>query len=242
MAVLPRPTRSCPLAPTMTQDFLDSFIPMLPTQKKPKNPTNNFAVKSEKASDNQNEDIDIFAAFPPKQKQKQKRRQGTKTTVKSQSMEDMKGEETKHWCDICKLELNAHNQLEQHYAGKSHAKRLKMMQREAEELVKTAAESHMDPNHSQAIPHRKLVKRIIDANAPRGENGKLYCTLCDVSMPSPQVAQTHFGGKKHLKKLGALKQTEVMGVDVVDVTAPGSAETHCLLRHIIYICIFCHTH
>ena len=71
-----------------------------------------------------------------------------------------------------------------------------------------------------------MVKRVIDANAPRGENGKLRCVLCDVTMPSPQVAQTHFNGKKHQKKLAALKAAEetpdeILEDSVCDVTRPG---------------------
>lgn len=72
----------------------------------------------------------------------------------------------------------------------------------------------------------RLVKRLIDANAPRGANGKLRCNLCSVTMPSPQVAQTHFSGKKHQRKLEALKTAEETMQEVLtdtplDVTAPG---------------------
>ena len=70
------------------------------------------------------------------------------------------------------------------------------------------------------------MKRVIDANAPRGDNGKLRCVLCQVTMPSPQVAQTHFSGKKHQKKLAALKtaeqtQEEILNDSVCDLTSPG---------------------
>ena len=72
----------------------------------------------------------------------------------------------------------------------------------------------------------RLVKRVIEANSPRGENGKLRCVLCQVTMPSPQVAQTHFNGKKHQKKLAALKtaeptQEEMLHESVCDLTSPG---------------------
>ena len=72
------------------------------------------------------------------------------------------------------------------------------------------------------------MKRVIEANAPRGENGKLRCVLCGVTMPSPQVAQTHFNGKKHQKKLAALKaasqtQEEILNDPVCDITSPGTS-------------------
>ena len=74
------------------------------------------------------------------------------------------------------------------------------------------------------------MKRVIDANAPRGDNGKLRCVLCQVTMPSPQVAQTHFNGKKHQKKLAALKtaeqtQEEILIDSVCDLTSPGRFDT-----------------
>ena len=75
----------------------------------------------------------------------------------------------------------------------------------------------------------RLVKRLIDANAPRGENGKLRCALCEVTMPSAQVAQTHFSGKKHQKKLEAIKMAEETEEEIFhdspcDVLVPGKEE------------------
>jgi len=130
-------------------------------------------------------------------------------------------------CDVCKITLNAPNQLEQHFAGKSHSKRLKMTHREAEELVQAAADSQTNDEEPSVVAPSRLVKRVIEANAPRGENGKLRCVLCEVTMPSPQVAQTHFNGKKHQKKLAALKATEItrdemLNDSVCDLTLPGA--------------------
>merc|ERR1712142_1254607 len=142
------------------------------------------------------------------------------------------------WCDVCRITLNAPNQLEQHFAGKSHSKRLKMTHREAEELVKAAADSQIDETKPTPLNPSGLVKRVIEANAPRGENGKLRCVLCGVTMPSPQVAQTHFNGKKHQKKLAALKaasqtQEEILNDPVCDITSPGAIGTDVSLTRAI---------
>jgi len=168
-----------------------------------------------------------------------KRKNGGKTvTSRGKASDVATTTSAPQWCEVCKITLNAPNQLEQHYAGKSHSKRLKMTQREAEELVKKAADSQIPEDEPPVVAPSRLVKRLIDANAPRGENGKLRCVLCHVTMPSPQVAQTHFSGKKHQKKLEALKMVEETTEEIFhdtpcDITQPGAVGTDVTLSRAV---------
>uniref|UniRef100_A0A668TM16 Zinc finger matrin-type protein 3 n=1 Tax=Oreochromis aureus TaxID=47969 RepID=A0A668TM16_OREAU len=94
------------------------------------------------------------------------------------------------YCKLCNVTLNSAQQAQAHYQGKNHSKKLRNFY----------AGSQQPP--AIRIPEA-LETAVLPPGAPRvilaTEND--YCKLCDASFSSPAVAQAHYQGKNHAKKL-----------------------------------------
>uniref|UniRef100_A0A3B3Y6F2 Zinc finger matrin-type protein 3 n=1 Tax=Poecilia mexicana TaxID=48701 RepID=A0A3B3Y6F2_9TELE len=94
------------------------------------------------------------------------------------------------YCKLCNVTLNSAQQAQAHYQGKNHSKKLRNFY----------AGSQQPP--AIRIPEA-LEGAGPNAGAPRvilaTEND--YCKLCDASFSSLAVAQAHYQGKNHAKKL-----------------------------------------
>uniref|UniRef100_A0A2D4PGK6 Zinc finger matrin-type protein 3 n=1 Tax=Micrurus surinamensis TaxID=129470 RepID=A0A2D4PGK6_MICSU len=86
-------------------------------------------------------------------------------------------------CRLCNVTLNSAQQAQAHYQGKNHSKKLRNYY---------AASSCPAPARGSSP---KPGGRVILAT----END--YCKLCDASFSSPAVAQAHYQGKNHAKRL-----------------------------------------
>lgn len=105
------------------------------------------------------------------------------------------------YCKLCNVTLNSAQQAQAHYQGKNHGKKLRnyyaanscpppaRMSNAVESVATPAA-----PVPAQVGPF-KPGGRVILAT----END--YCKLCDASFSSPAVAQAHYQGKNHAKRL-----------------------------------------
>ncbi|OCT80751.1 hypothetical protein XELAEV_18027565mg [Xenopus laevis] len=103
-------------------------------------------------------------------------------------------------CKLCNVTLNSAQQAQAHYQGKNHNKKLRnycassscpasSRMSQTVEMISPQAVSSLNTSSTKACG------RVILAT----END--YCKLCDASFSSPVVAQAHYQGKNHAKRL-----------------------------------------
>ncbi|XP_077017215.1 zinc finger matrin-type protein 3 isoform X2 [Tamandua tetradactyla] len=105
------------------------------------------------------------------------------------------------YCKLCNVTLNSAQQAQAHYQGKNHGKKLRNYYaanscpppaRMSSAVESVTAPALPTPPQGGAL---KPGGRVILAT----END--YCKLCDASFSSPAVAQAHYHGKNHAKRL-----------------------------------------
>ncbi|KAG8581285.1 hypothetical protein GDO81_007616 [Engystomops pustulosus] len=100
-------------------------------------------------------------------------------------------------CKLCNVTLNSAQQAQAHYQGKNHSKKLRNYSASSScpassrHTLHTVSPGSSSPN----VTPPKSGGRVILAT----END--YCKLCDASFSSPVVAQAHYQGKNHAKRL-----------------------------------------
>uniref|UniRef100_A0AAZ3NVS9 Zinc finger matrin-type protein 3 n=1 Tax=Oncorhynchus tshawytscha TaxID=74940 RepID=A0AAZ3NVS9_ONCTS len=112
------------------------------------------------------------------------------------------------YCKLCNVTLNSAQQAQAHYQGKNHSKKLRNFYagsqqppaiRIPEVIEPLSQQLLMTPPTDSATPKQPVsfmgASRVILAT----END--YCKLCDASFSSPAVAQAHYQGKNHAKRL-----------------------------------------
>ncbi|XP_055364486.1 zinc finger matrin-type protein 3-like isoform X2 [Betta splendens] len=110
------------------------------------------------------------------------------------------------YCKLCNVTLNSAQQAQAHYQGKNHSKKLKnfyagsqqppaIRMCEVPEAGQTAPGAGGGDGDAGRQPLYTGATRVILAT----END--YCKLCDASFSSLAVAQAHYQGKNHAKKL-----------------------------------------
>uniref|UniRef100_A0A665VA70 Zinc finger matrin-type protein 3 n=1 Tax=Echeneis naucrates TaxID=173247 RepID=A0A665VA70_ECHNA len=103
------------------------------------------------------------------------------------------------YCKLCNVTLNSAQQAQAHYQGKNHSKKLRNFYAGSQqppairipEVLDVAGQTTL----SSGSNDNDGATRVILAT----END--YCKLCDASFSSPAVAQAHYQGKNHAKKL-----------------------------------------
>ncbi|XP_051966845.1 LOW QUALITY PROTEIN: zinc finger matrin-type protein 3-like [Xyrauchen texanus] len=105
------------------------------------------------------------------------------------------------YCKLCNVTLNSTQQAQAHYQGKNHSKKLRNFYAGSDQPppvrlaeVEPVSQQPSDSAHVTAKQHFSA-SRIILAT----END--YCKMCDASFSSPAVAQAHYQGKNHAKRL-----------------------------------------
>uniref|UniRef100_A0A665V956 Zinc finger matrin-type protein 3 n=1 Tax=Echeneis naucrates TaxID=173247 RepID=A0A665V956_ECHNA len=93
------------------------------------------------------------------------------------------------YCKLCNVTLNSAQQAQAHYQGKNHSKKLRNFYAGSQQPPAIRIPEVLD------VALYKGATRVILAT----END--YCKLCDASFSSPAVAQAHYQGKNHAKKL-----------------------------------------
>uniref|UniRef100_A0A8C2BEL3 Zinc finger matrin-type protein 3 n=1 Tax=Cyprinus carpio TaxID=7962 RepID=A0A8C2BEL3_CYPCA len=99
------------------------------------------------------------------------------------------------YCKLCNVTLNSAQQAQAHYQGKNHSKKLRNFYAGSQQPPPIRIPEVVEPVSQQPSPLSKGTSRIILAT----END--YCKLCDASFSSPAVAQAHYQGKNHAKRL-----------------------------------------
>ncbi|XP_021505596.1 zinc finger matrin-type protein 3 isoform X1 [Meriones unguiculatus] len=105
------------------------------------------------------------------------------------------------FCKLCNVTLNSAQQAHAHYQGKNHGKKLRNYYAANSCPPPARMSSVAEPVAAPLIP----VPPQVGSCKPGGrvilatEND--YCKLCDASFSSPAVAQAHYQGKNHAKRL-----------------------------------------
>nr|XP_027209133.1 zinc finger protein 385B-like isoform X1 [Penaeus vannamei]XP_027230804.1 zinc finger protein 385B-like [Penaeus vannamei] len=79
-------------------------------------------------------------------------------------------------CDVCNLEFASQTVLDSHVAGYKHQRKVK-----SQDLMKTLEENEIGFERDDV-------------------SGVIRCTVCDVTVNSPQLLATHIAGNKHKQK------------------------------------------
>ncbi|XP_056271051.1 zinc finger matrin-type protein 3 [Pseudoliparis swirei] len=111
------------------------------------------------------------------------------------------------YCKLCNVTLNSAQQAQAHYQGKNHSKKLRNFYAGSQqppairipEVLQANGQTSVCSGSNDSDAGRQVqykgATRVILAT----END--YCKLCDASFSSLAVAQAHYQGKNHAKKL-----------------------------------------
>uniref|UniRef100_A0A3Q3VMS3 Zinc finger matrin-type protein 3 n=1 Tax=Mola mola TaxID=94237 RepID=A0A3Q3VMS3_MOLML len=101
------------------------------------------------------------------------------------------------YCKLCNVTLNSAQQAQAHYQGKNHSKKLRNFYAGSQQPPAIRIPEALEAAGQTALSSGSTdrVTRVILAT----END--YCKLCDASFSSLAVAQAHYQGKNHAKKL-----------------------------------------
>ncbi|XP_073434907.1 zinc finger matrin-type protein 3 isoform X1 [Dendrobates tinctorius] len=98
-------------------------------------------------------------------------------------------------CKLCNVTLNSAQQAQAHYQGKNHSKKLRNFSASSSCPASSRHTLHTVSSESPNVTAPKSGGRVILATEDD------YCKLCDASFSSPVVAQAHYQGKNHAKRL-----------------------------------------
>ncbi|RVE64231.1 hypothetical protein OJAV_G00144500 [Oryzias javanicus] len=121
-------------------------------------------------------------------------------------------------CQLCNTIFTSQVVAESHYQGKFHAKRLKM------EMTK----GHLAGKASTADPPKEKPAPVVANVKTKYDNPECFCSICDASFNNPLMAQQHYKGRKHKKRMTRAKLMETYGFP--------SAQTPTLLS---FKCVVC---
>uniref|UniRef100_H3B7N9 Zinc finger matrin-type protein 3 n=1 Tax=Latimeria chalumnae TaxID=7897 RepID=H3B7N9_LATCH len=113
------------------------------------------------------------------------------------------------YCKVCNVTLNSAQQAQAHYQGKNHNKKLKNYTATNHYPSPSRASHTADTPAPQPPPPPPVVPQNYASNPMSSPKvGRVilatendYCKLCDASFSSPAVAQAHYQGKNHAKRL-----------------------------------------
>ncbi|XP_028855876.1 zinc finger matrin-type protein 3 [Denticeps clupeoides] len=112
------------------------------------------------------------------------------------------------YCKLCNVTLNSAQQAQAHYQGKNHSKKLRNFYASSQQpppiRIPEIAEPASQQLASTPPTENVTIKQPASYRGPSRvilatEND--YCKLCDASFSSPAVAQAHYQGKNHAKRM-----------------------------------------
>ncbi|XP_060890524.1 zinc finger matrin-type protein 3 isoform X1 [Labrus mixtus] len=111
------------------------------------------------------------------------------------------------YCKLCNVTLNSAQQAQAHYQGKNHGKKLRNFYAGSQqppairipEVLEGAGQTALSSGSNDSDAGRQALYKGATRVILATEND--YCKLCDASFSSPAVAQAHYQGKNHAKKL-----------------------------------------
>ncbi|XP_056590139.1 zinc finger matrin-type protein 3 [Triplophysa dalaica] len=113
------------------------------------------------------------------------------------------------YCKLCNVTLNSAQQAQAHYQGKNHSKKLRNFYAGSQQPPPIRIPEVVEPVSQQTSAAPPTDSANVNANQPllKGASRVIlatendYCKLCDASFSSPAVAQAHYKGKNHAKRL-----------------------------------------
>ncbi|KAJ6660504.1 hypothetical protein lerEdw1_017501 [Lerista edwardsae] len=112
---------------------------------------------------------------------------------------------TDTFCKVCGAVLQFEAQRISHYEGKKHAQKVRLylqMRSGTEEGQDPNQENRQYVNFQVTLPFHSASKAVLWVDPKVDKN--TYCRLCNMIFTSPVVAQSHYLGKIHAKKLKQL--------------------------------------
>ncbi|XP_056894487.1 zinc finger matrin-type protein 3 isoform X1 [Takifugu flavidus] len=111
------------------------------------------------------------------------------------------------YCKLCNVTLNSAQQAQAHYQGKNHSKKLRNFYAGSQqppairipEALEGAGQTALSSGSNDGDAGRQALYKGATRVILATEND--YCKLCDASFSSLAVAQAHYQGKNHAKKL-----------------------------------------
>ncbi|XP_040859032.1 zinc finger matrin-type protein 3 isoform X1 [Ochotona curzoniae] len=105
------------------------------------------------------------------------------------------------YCKLCNVTLNSAQQAQAHYQGKNHGKKLRNYYAANSCPPPARMSSVVEPAAAPVAPGPPQVGSFKPGGRVILATENDYCKLCDASFSSPAVAQAHYQGKNHAKRL-----------------------------------------
>ncbi|PVD32664.1 hypothetical protein C0Q70_08109 [Pomacea canaliculata] len=143
-------------------------------------------------------------------------------------------------CSVCNLYLNSPEQMQQHLAGKAHAKKVKAVAKlEADAAAKTETAVNAEALRINEVTSQSVTGSDTAASHANTSNteppSQQFCDTCKVMLNSPEQAHQHYQGARHAKRLKL-----VVKGPRNDGATPGESESD--PHHGFFFCSFCNVY
>ncbi|KAM5289586.1 zinc finger matrin-type protein 1 isoform 1-T1 [Glossophaga mutica] len=154
------------------------------------------------------------------------------------------------FCDLCNMIFSSPVVAQSHYVGKVHAKKLKQLMEEHDQVSPSGFQPDMAGVPITTSPESTFLKPLAIKPPPGGikdktmpsssstaldlNNPNKYCKLCPASFNSPLMAQQHYVGKKH--KRNEAKKKFVDKIREKPLLAKSDANAFSTRTYVCHIC------
>ncbi|XP_060148660.1 zinc finger matrin-type protein 1 isoform X2 [Globicephala melas] len=153
------------------------------------------------------------------------------------------------FCDLCNMIFSSPVVAQSHYVGKFHAKKLKQLMEEHDQVSPSGFQPEMGvpiTTSAESTFLKPLVVKpppggIKDETTPSSSSSALdlnnpnkYCKLCPASFNGPLMAQQHYVGKKH--KRNEAKKKFVDKIREKPLPAKSDANAFSMKTYVCHIC------
>ncbi|XP_058392367.1 zinc finger matrin-type protein 1 isoform X2 [Diceros bicornis minor] len=153
------------------------------------------------------------------------------------------------FCDLCNMIFSSPVVAQSHYVGKVHAKKLKQLMEEHDQVspsgfqpemgvpITTSAESTFLKPLAVKPPPGGIKDKTMPSSSSTAldlNNPNKYCKLCPASFNSPLMAQQHYVGKKH--KRNEARKKFVDKIREKPLPAKSEANAFSMRTYVCHIC------
>nr|XP_012423003.1 PREDICTED: zinc finger matrin-type protein 1 [Odobenus rosmarus divergens] len=154
------------------------------------------------------------------------------------------------FCDLCNMIFSSPVVAQSHYVGKVHAKKLKQLMEENDQVSPSGFQPEMAGGPLTTSAESTFLKPLAVKPPPGGikdktmpsssssaldlNNTNKYCKLCPASFNSPLMAQQHYVGKKH--KRNEARKKFVDNIREKPLPAKSDANAFSVRTYVCHIC------
>ncbi|XP_059943706.1 zinc finger matrin-type protein 1 isoform X1 [Mesoplodon densirostris] len=154
------------------------------------------------------------------------------------------------FCDLCNMIFSSPVVAQSHYVGKVHAKKLKQLMEEHDQVSPSEFQPEMAGVPITTSAESTFLKPLVVKPPPGGikdktmpsssssaldlNNPNKYCKLCPASFNSPLMAQQHYVGKKH--KRNEARKKFVDKIRKKALPAKSDANAFSMKTYVCHIC------